>query len=551
MKEFAFLNEEFKELILGDEIEILNSKNNENYLISNSKKINSQIYAPEINFYLKNWNTSVLKKAQDISILYEARAICFDLAKDLDFQKEVGKNVILVANRPNLIKKLQDFDFKVINLEKNEIEFVYGQIGEIYVDIVKNNENLEVMSDFFLCENGEKFMFKQSGCYEILNLNDDEIVEILLQNSPIYKYKNNISYDSKLCQYHERRSEHCAKCADICPTVAILKDDENKHLIFSEIDCIGCGSCVGVCPSSAITYAKMPYEAFLKIVKLYENRNILIIQNLENFKFTNLKLPENMLILALQTENILDEAYLLTALQETGCNIIYFNNEIGDILKQSSDIINQIYKIKFNKTAIFLTTNENELNNAINEACQIKNSKFSLLNLNLSKREIFSKRLSWLVGDEKLGIVKTDELVRYGEISINENSCTLCLSCVGACNTGALFADNSDNSIKYNASICTTCGYCVASCAEKDTIKLKTGEIKLQKDYFSYKILVKDELFKCIECGKEFAPSKAVMRVANIMSDKISDPLMQKTLYCCANCKAKLMIQQMHDKKDI
>ena len=141
--------------------------------------------------------------------------------------------------------------------------------------------------------------------------------------------------------------------------------------------------------------------------------------------------------------------------------------------------------------------------------------------------------------------------MRYGEISINENSCTLCLSCVGACNTGALFADNSDNSIKYNASICTTCGYCVASCAEKDTIKLKTGEIKLQKDYFSYKILVKDELFKCIECGKEFAPSKAVMRVANIMSDKISDPLMQKTLYCCANCKAKLMIQQMHDKKDI
>lgn len=32
--------------------------------------------------------------------------------------------------------------------------------------------------------------------------------------------------------------EHCAKCAEICHTVAILKDDENKHLEFSQVDCL-------------------------------------------------------------------------------------------------------------------------------------------------------------------------------------------------------------------------------------------------------------------------------------------------------------------------
>ncbi|MBQ9876847.1 MAG: ferredoxin, partial [Campylobacter sp.] len=174
-----------------------------------------------------------------------------------------------------------------------------------------------------------------------------------------------------------------------------------------------------------------------------------------------------------------------------------------------------------------------------------------LVEANLSKLEIFSKRLSFLVGNENLGVVKSGKFITHGKISINENSCTLCLSCAGACNTGALFADANDNSLKYNASLCTACGYCVKSCAEKDTINLQIGQIELKPEYFSHQILAKDSLFACIECGKEFAPSKAVMKIAEMMMSKISDPVTQKTLYCCGDCKAKIMIQKMHEQKDI
>ncbi|MEE6591718.1 hypothetical protein VWN77_10845, partial [Campylobacter coli] len=47
---------------------------------------------------------------------------------------------------------------------------------------------------------------------------------------------------------------------------------------------------------------------------------------------------------------------------------------------------------------------------------------------------------------------RNDRGLRYGKIEINANTCTLCLSCVGACNVGALIADTKENALKFNAS---------------------------------------------------------------------------------------------------
>ena len=111
MKEFAFLKDGLNELPLGDEIEILSevSQNESEFLVSNSPKIKAQIYAPEIDFYIKNSSDDFLQKAKSVSLMYEARAVCFDLAKDLDYQKIVGKNVILISDddEENLINLLK------------------------------------------------------------------------------------------------------------------------------------------------------------------------------------------------------------------------------------------------------------------------------------------------------------------------------------------------------------------------------------------------------------------------------------------------------------
>ena len=79
---------------------------------------------------------------------------------------------------------------------------------------------------------------------------------------------------------------------------------------------------------------------------------------------------------------------------------------------------------------------------------------------------------------------------------------------------------------------------------EKDTIKLNVGKVELEPKFFTYNELAKDELFKCIECGKEFATKKAVEKIATIMAPRFaSQPDKIKTLYCCADCKAKIMVR--------
>ena len=103
MKEFGFYNDFDDALMLNEQIEI----NNENgdYLVSNSPKLKANIIAPEINFYLKNTTASVLEKAKNTLLLYEARASAFDMAKDVDYEKEVGKNVVIKQLRPRRASK--------------------------------------------------------------------------------------------------------------------------------------------------------------------------------------------------------------------------------------------------------------------------------------------------------------------------------------------------------------------------------------------------------------------------------------------------------------
>ncbi|CAD7287511.1 Ferredoxin-type protein NapF [Campylobacter majalis] len=544
MKEFGFYNTLDEPIVLNEQIEISNDLNAK-FLISNSDKLKADIVAHEIDFYLKNTLDDTLTKAKNTLLLYEARASAFDLAKDVDYKKKTGKNILVVSNseRKSLDERLSQGGYKSIWLNHFEIKFVYGSAGELGAIVLKDNEEYEIEFDFMLVNNAQNYMLKQSGCIEISTLSDDEILAYLDTHHPIYSYKSYIHYDQSICQYHERRHEICAKCADVCPSVAILKDDETKHLVFSHIDCVDCGECVGVCPSGAIDYSRITRQSFAQIARMYKGKIPLVVPN-ACFDDVSVSLPSGVLPFGAWSEKFLSEAHLLTLLQESGSSVVIYSPSPSRVLNEAVLIINQIYELKFKTKAIYVARDEDTLRAALDMAKIISGSEYSTSEYALPKREIFSKRLSYIVGDGDLGEVYTDELIRYGKIEINRDTCTLCLSCVGACNVNALIADKASNSIKFNPSICTACGYCELSCAEKDTLFLHRGVIELKPQSFTYTELARDELFKCVECGKEFATKKAVEKIATLMAPKFADyPEKIKTLYCCSDCKAKVMIK--------
>ncbi|MBK2001398.1 4Fe-4S dicluster domain-containing protein, partial [Campylobacter sp. 2018MI35] len=127
-------------------------------------------------------------------------------------------------------------------------------------------------------------------------------------------------------------------------------------------------------------------------------------------------------------------------------------------------LLNTIFERKFNKKAIFVAKDKQELENVLEKLEFIQGLSFELHSNFLTTRELFAKRLEHLIADDDLGRVESGEWLRYGQVLINPDTCTLCLSYVGACNVGALIADSKENALKFNPSLCTTCGYCESSC---------------------------------------------------------------------------------------
>ena len=392
----------------------------------------------------------------------------------------------------------------------------------------------------------------QSGTFDPLESSLDDVLATLRMNISNYEYKKFVVYDQNICQYHERSEKTCGKCAEVCPTVAIDRDDDIKHLLFSQIDCHGCGGCISVCPSGALDYAPLNRESIYDISRLFSGHIPLVIPQKMNIKDLNVELKENVLPLAIEGEKFLHEGTLLTIAQESGSQVIFYSDFLSKGTKDAIRILNDIYQKKHNIDAIIIAMDENELVDALERVAFIEDSRHTINELNSRKREIFSTRLKNIVGEDDLGEVQTGEHIHYAKVNVNEANCTLCLACVGACNVDALVANIDDNSLRINASLCTGCGFCEVTCPEKDCLSIEEDVIKLNPTWFKEQLLAKDTLFACVECGKEFATTKAIEKIAAIMSPIFAhDPIKERTLYCCESCKPKIMMASYMENKDL
>jgi len=546
-KEYVFYDQIGLDFPLAETIEVVTNVEEGGYLISNNEAINAVLYAPEIDFYLKRSNDSTAQKIVNITKLYDIRSIGFDFAQDVDYEQIVGKKLLLVTDdtQNELLKtQLIAEGFTVLVLSPEMILDVDGHIGALHVSLKKEGEIFDLEVDQIIWWSAPLFAMKQSGVYDPHTITLEGALKKAKANEGVYHYKNYINYDPSICQYHERREEICGKCAEICPTVAILKEDETKHLVFSHIDCHGCGGCISVCPSGALDYTQMPRSAFSHLSGYFKDVITLIIPNKMDLSLMDIPLKEGVLPLMIEGEKYLHEAHLMNLLQTSGNPIIFYTDFISKGTGDAIRIINEIFERKYHKKAIFVCEDTKELQSIFDTLLPFPECKYGINEIDLRKREIFSARLAHLVGEDDLGIIETGEHIHYGNITINESKCTLCLSCVGACNVRALTAHPEDNSLRFNASICTNCGYCEMTCPEKECLSVIKDEISLKPSWFTQKIMAKDELFKCTECGKEFATVKSVQKIAALMSPIFGlDEVKIKTLYCCADCKPRVMFR--------
>ncbi len=553
MIEYIYYSHEKLDFPLNEKILIVDDiqKVNENCMISNSKEIEAEMYAPEIDFYIKNSQDSLADKIKTVETLYEIRAIKLDYATDFKSIKEIGNKLLLVGDKEQLVEMEKEFgeDFDLYFAERGSVQKIEGTIGELKVFLSRKGKTTPLNVDQMIWFDALDFAFLQNGVYDPLKEGKDEVIKKIKENIKSFSYKTSISYNPDICQYKGRdgkeKGDICGDCADICPTNAILKVDENKELVFSDIDCETCGGCVSVCPSGALDLKASPREYMYEASNLLKDRKILVIPEVMDIENIKASLPEKVVPLVVGGRKFLHEAHFISLFQQSGHQVVFYTDFISKGTKSALDFVNEIAQRRYGLDMVNVCKDENELENFLQEAKKVEEAIYHINEIGLKKREIFSMRLSHLVGGRDLGVYKNqNEYIHYGKVIVNENNCTLCLSCVGACNIGAFSAHAQDNTLRFNASLCTDCGYCEVVCPEEDCITIVRDEFELKPDSFKSLILAQDELFKCVECGKEFAPRKAVLKIAEKMTPLFNgDEVKIRTLYCCETCKAKLMLK--------
>jgi ferredoxin len=548
--EYQYLTKKPLEFPLDESIQICFENNDNEYIVSNKYLDNAHIFAHEIDYYIRNTRDSIASQISNIKKMYDARSIAYDLAQDMDYMVSVGKKVLLVSTQDNseLVTKLEKDSFTVISLNPKEIKDVNGHIGDLKVSTNKLMRG-DLETDQIVWANAPAFAMKQGGVYDPDQIGWDKAIKSLYDNVDEYHYKNYVQYNPNICQYNGRLLEEtCSKCEEVCPTVAIVKIDEDKHLEFSDVDCHGCGGCVSVCPSGAMDFTQMPRGGFSDASSFYSGHIPLIIP--VEVELADIPLPPTVLPFGIEGRKFLSEVHLLTLLQKSGNPIIFYTDVVSKGTGDAIRIINEIFERKYNKKAVHVCQDKEELELALQQTESLEECMFDLVEDDMNKREVFTHRLSHLVGDDDLGIVKTGEHIHYGNININEDACTLCMACVGVCNVAALTAHPEDQTLKFNPSLCTNCGYCEVVCPEENCLEVVYDELSLSPSYFKKNTMAHDELFACVECGKEFATRKSIEKIAKMMTPKFGDDKARiRTLYCCPDCKPKVMIMADYNKE--
>ena len=557
MQEYIYYNKNGLDFPLSEKIQVttnLDDIKDKSFLISNSKDVNSEFIASEIDFYIKNSQDDLSKKIQNVSKLYEINATRFDFAQDISHSVDVSKEVLLITKTQEeydlFTSQLSKDDFELFRIDETILKTISGEIGNFEVVVKDSHKDITLRVSQIVWFDAKPSPKERIGVFDPNLSSINEVVKILKDNINSFSYRKFTTYDKTICQYDGRREVICSKCEEVCPTVAITKDDTTKTLTFSQVDCHGCGGCISVCPSGALDYTPTNKESLYEISKFYKETHPLIIPSKMSLDNLNIDLKENILPFAIDGEKFLHEGTLLTLLQISGSQLIFYSDFLSKGTKDAIRILNDIYQKRYQKDAVLIAMNEDELSLALKEVSFVENSYFNFNQDGFKKREVFSHRLQKIVGNDDLGVVETGEHIHYAKVEVNQDTCTLCLVCVGACNVGALVADASDNTLRINPSICTACGYCEISCPETNCLTIKQDIIELKPTWFKESVLAQDKLFACVECGVEFATTKAIEKIASKMATIFaSDPVKVRSLYCCANCKPKIMMQSYFDNR--
>lgn len=381
-----------------------------------------------------------------------------------------------------------------------------------------------------------------------------------------------ITFREDLCAHSRSRIVGCRRCLDLCPTGAIAPAGD--HVAIDAFVCAGCGQCAAACPTGAASYAVPPSEHLLlklrTLLATYHEaggaRPVVLFHDeahgaalIDALARHGPGLPADVLPLQVNevTQVGLEAIAAAFAFGAAAVRFLLRGRARHDTtgLARTIALADPILSGLGFGTARVATIETDDpfalgeaLETLVRPALAPRRATFKPAG---EKRDVLRQALRELHASapEPVDVVALPPGAPFGAIAVDVEGCTLCLSCVSACPTGALGDDPERPTIRFSEDACVQCGLCAATCPEK--VITLVPRLDFLAGTRPAIVLKQEEPFHCIRCEKPFGVKSTIERVAAKLEGRhwmfSGASSRRELLRMCDDCRVAVVTEQEFD----
>ncbi|PKG72909.1 4Fe-4S ferredoxin [Shewanella sp. GutCb] len=372
-----------------------------------------------------------------------------------------------------------------------------------------------------------------------------------------------IKVNSDICAHNRNGNEGCTRCLNFCPADAIASVE--KKIEIDPYLCHGAGSCTNACPTGAISYdlpTPQSMHTYLnQLVTRFRSKAqiapVVLFHDIgKGAELVTDQLAGDIIPVELEEITVASVDHWMSSLAWGARQILILNTDataptLTQMLKGELALANDILDEMGQPRRISLISEHHLTEAGADELSELLTTSASWPVIvpaefvATTKRETIYEAIDHLNNQAaSVDTCLSQSNIPYGRVSVNVESCTLCMSCVATCPTAALTDGGDLPSLHFVEQDCVQCGLCEAACPE-NVISL-TPQVNLDKAARQTRQTLHEEApFECITCGTPFATQSMVKRMLEVVGTHSAFSANTDRLKMCGDCRVKDMFEDI------
>lgn len=362
------------------------------------------------------------------------------------------------------------------------------------------------------------------------------------------------AYDPSICAHARAGQPGCRQCIDTCPAEAIVSIGEAV-----EVDpnlCQGGGICASVCPSGAMRYAypgpgdtAERLRLLLRAYAMAGGSSPIIVFVAETDAAQLPSTASNTLLIVVEELASVGHELWLAALAWGAHGVLLADGgsvppRVRAALDRQLAICQAALRgLGYDPAAVRSIDAHQADANTIPIAGLPAPASFAATD---DKRQLAMLALDhlWERSAQRPAAFELPPGAPYGQVHVDTDKCTLCMSCTSVCPALALSAGDDTPKLVFHEANCVQCGICANACPE-DAISLQARLLADPAQRRQAVTLYQDPPFCCVSCGRPFA----TRRVIDTVLAKLEGHAMFQTgrarrrLQMCEDCRVVDAVQ--------